>query len=120
LPLCTYHVPTADEVADPAEDTRGAKRPPTDTWSAPDRDRSDDHRTGEPTELGEYGDYEDEDLEEAQQEAEDARVAEDARKARSRSRTGKSTDRTGTLHDGIPDPGGHGSGPDDTGTGTNP
>ncbi|HJC29768.1 MAG TPA: Na(+)/H(+) antiporter subunit C [Candidatus Dietzia intestinipullorum] len=116
----SYQFTTADEVADDVEDTKIAKRSPTDAWSAPDRDRSDDHLTGEPTELGEYVDYEDEDLEEAQQEAEDARVAEDARKARSRSRTGKSTDRTGTLHDGIPDPGGHGSGPDDTGTGTNP
>lgn len=107
----SYQFTTADEVADDVEDAKIAKRSPTDTWSAPDRDRSDDQFTGEPTELGDYVDYDDDDLEEAQQEARDARQAEDARKSRPR---------TDKLTDGIPEPGGRGSGPDDAGSGTSP
>lgn len=107
----SYQFTTADEVADDLEDTKIAKRSPTDAWSAPDRDRSDDHLTGEPTELGEYVDYDDEDLEEAEQEARDARVAEDARKAKdavdstvvrkpkSGRKSGKSKPGTGTDSD---------------------
>ena len=65
----SYQFTTVDEVADDAEDTKIAKRSPTDTWSAPDRDASDDQTTGLPTELGDYVDYDDEDLEDAEAEA---------------------------------------------------
>ncbi|KAA0918798.1 Na(+)/H(+) antiporter subunit C [Dietzia sp. ANT_WB102] len=65
----SYQFTTVDEVADDAEDTKIAKRSPTDTWSAPDRDASDDLTTGLPTELGDYVDYDDEDLEDAEAEA---------------------------------------------------
>lgn len=71
----SYQFTTVDEIADDVEDTKIAKRSPTDAWSAPDRDLSDDHTTGEPTELGDLVDYDDEDLEEAEAEAEaDARA----------------------------------------------
>lgn len=65
----SYQFTTVDEVADDAEDTKIAQRSPTDTWSAPDRDASDDQTTGLPTELGDHVDYDDEDLEEAEAEA---------------------------------------------------
>ncbi|UVE96591.1 Na(+)/H(+) antiporter subunit C [Dietzia sp. B32] len=65
----SYQFTTVDEVADDAEDTKIAQRSPTDAWSAPDRDASDDHTTGLPTELGDHVDYDDEDLEEAEAEA---------------------------------------------------
>ena len=65
----SYQFTTVDEVADDAEDTKIAKRSPTDAWSAPDRDASDDHTTGQPTELRDHVDYDDEDLEEAEAEA---------------------------------------------------
>ncbi|MFL0577823.1 Na(+)/H(+) antiporter subunit C [Dietzia sp. 179-F 9C3 NHS] len=58
----SYQFTTLDEVADDAEDTKIAKRSPTDAWSAPDRDRSDDHLTGSPTELGDQVDYDDDEL----------------------------------------------------------
>ncbi|MDZ4235425.1 MAG: Na(+)/H(+) antiporter subunit C [Dietzia sp.] len=79
----SYQFTTADEVADDAEDTKIAQRSPTDAWSAPDRDLSDDHTTGQPTELGDHVDYDDEDLEEAEAEAE----AEARAQAEARSRT---------------------------------
>lgn len=66
----SYQFTTVDEVADDIEDTKIAQRSPTDAWSAPDRDLSDDHATGQPTELGDHVDYDDEDLEEAEAEAE--------------------------------------------------
>ncbi|AWH93040.1 Na(+)/H(+) antiporter subunit C [Dietzia lutea] len=66
----SYQFTTADEVADDAEDTKIARRSPTDAWSAPDRDASDDQTTGQPTELGDHVDYDDQDLEEAEAEAE--------------------------------------------------
>lgn len=65
----SYQFTTVDEVADDVEDTKIARRSPTDAWSAPDRDASDDHATGQPTELGDHVDYDDEDLEEAEAEA---------------------------------------------------
>lgn len=84
----SYQFTTVDEVADDAEDTKIAKRSPTDAWSAPDRDASDDHTTGEPTTLGDHVDYDDDDLEEAEAEAQaGARADADARaesEARSR------------------------------------
>ena len=79
----SYQFTTLDEVADDAEDAKIAKRSPTDAWSAPDRDRSDDHDTGEPTQLGDLVDYDDEDLDEAREDAE----------------------REGLLDDGTPEPG---------------
>lgn len=76
----SYQFTTVDEVADDAEDTKIAQRSPTDAWSAPDRDLSDDHLTGEPTELGEHVDYDDEDLEEAEAEAQaEARAGAEAK-----------------------------------------
>lgn len=87
----SYQFTTLDEVADDAEDTKIAKRSPTDAWSAPDRDASDDHTTGEPTELGDHVDYDDEDLEDAEAQAQ-ARAAADARaesEARTRARRGR-------------------------------
>ena len=78
----SYQFTTMDEVADDAEDTKIARRSPTDAWSAPDRDLSDDHLTGQPTELGEYVDYDDEDLEEAEAEAQaEARADAEAKAA---------------------------------------
>lgn len=71
----SYQFTTLDEVADDAEDTKIAKRSPTDAWSAPDRDRSDDHLTGAPTELGDRVDYDDEDLEDAEHELEEDELA---------------------------------------------
>lgn len=110
----SYQFTTADEVADDVEDTKIAMRSPTDAWSSPDRDASDDHLTGEPTELGEYVDYDDEDLEEAEQEAKEAKEAKEAENIR----LGRAPRHE--LSDGIPEPGGAGSGPDDTGAGTSP
>ncbi|AWH96516.1 Na(+)/H(+) antiporter subunit C [Dietzia psychralcaliphila] len=80
----SYQFTTVDEVADDAEDTKIAKRSPADAWSAPDRDLSDDHTTGQPTELGDHVDYDDEDLEEAEAEAEAEARARAVAKARSR------------------------------------
>jgi len=57
----SYQFTTADEIADDIEDAKIAKRKPTDAWSAPDRDLSDDLTTGLPTELGDLVDYDDED-----------------------------------------------------------
>ena len=59
----SYQFTTADEIADDIEDAKIAKRKPTDAWSAPDRDLSDDLTTGLPTELGDLVDYDDEDTE---------------------------------------------------------
>ncbi|GAA1716674.1 MULTISPECIES: Na(+)/H(+) antiporter subunit C [Dietzia] len=93
----SYQFTTADEVADDAEDTKIAKRSPTDAWSAPDRDLSDDHTTGQPTELGDHVDYDDEDLEEAEAEAEAEARARAAAASRDRRRTRRD--------DGTPDDG---------------
>ncbi|MBB1043888.1 Na(+)/H(+) antiporter subunit C, partial [Dietzia sp. DQ11-44] len=93
----SYQFTTADEVADDAEDTKIAKRSPTDAWSAPDRDLSDDHTTGQPTELGDHVDYDDEDLEEAEAEAEAEARARAAAASRDRRRTRRD--------DGNPDDG---------------
>lgn len=82
----SFQFTTMDEVADDAEDAKIAKRSPTDAWSAPDRDLSDDHLTGEPTELGDHVDYEDEDLEEAEAEAEAEARAEAEAKAQAEAR----------------------------------
>lgn len=82
----SFQFTTMDEVADDAEDTKIAMRSPTDAWSAPDRDLSDDHLTGEPTELGDHVDYEDEDLEEAEAEAEAEARAEAEAKAQAEAR----------------------------------
>lgn len=98
----SYQFTTADEVADDAEDTKIAKRSPTDAWSAPDRDLSDDHTTGQPTELGDHVDYDDEDLEEAEAEAEAEARARAAAASRDRRRTRRDD---GTPDDGNPDDG---------------
>lgn len=98
----SYQFTTADEVADDAEDTKIAKRSPTDAWSAPDRDLSDDHTTGQPTELGDHVDYDDEDLEEAEAEAEAEARARAAAASRDRRRTRRDD---GTPDDGTPDDG---------------
>lgn len=82
----SYQFTTMDEVADDAEDTKIAQRSPTDAWSAPDRDLSDDHLTGQPTELGEHVDYDDEDLEEAEAEAQAEARAEAEAKAEAEAR----------------------------------
>ena len=82
----SYQFTTMDEVADDAEDTKLAQRSPTDAWSAPDRDLSDDHLTGAPTELGEHVDYDDEDLEEAEAEAQAEARAEAEAKAEAEAR----------------------------------
>ncbi|MFN3600240.1 MAG: Na(+)/H(+) antiporter subunit C [Dietzia sp.] len=80
----SYQFTTMDEVADDAEDAKIAQRSPADAWSAPDRDLSDDHATGQPTELGDHVDYDDEDLEEAEAEAEAEARARAAARARAR------------------------------------
>lgn len=98
----SYQFTTADEVADDAEDTKIAKRSPTDAWSAPDRDLSDDHTTGQPTELGDHVDYDDEDLEEAEAEAEAEARARAAAASRDRRRTRRDD---GNPDDGTPDDG---------------
>lgn len=55
----SYQFTTDDEVEDDPEDTKVASRSPKDMSSAPDRDRSDDPLTGEPTELGDQLEYSD-------------------------------------------------------------
>ena len=55
----SYQFTTDDEVEDDPEDTKVASRSPQDMSSAPDRDRSDDPLTGEPTELGDQLEYSD-------------------------------------------------------------
>lgn len=82
----SYQFTTMDEVADDAEDAKIAQRSPADAWSAPDRDLSDDHLTGQPTELGEHVDYDDEDLEEAEAEAQAEARAEAEAKAEAEAR----------------------------------
>jgi len=57
----SYRFTTQDEVADDAEDTKIASRSPADVAAAPDRDRSDDPTTGQPTEPGDHVDYEHDD-----------------------------------------------------------
>ena len=55
----SYQFTTADTVEDDPEDTKVAARSPEDKASAPDRDRSDDQTTGEPTEMGDLVEYSD-------------------------------------------------------------
>ncbi|WP_333618772.1 Na(+)/H(+) antiporter subunit C [Dietzia sp.] len=55
----SYQFTTADMVEDDPEDTKVAARSPGDKASAPDRDRSDDQTTGEPTEMGDLVKYSD-------------------------------------------------------------
>ena len=107
----SYQFTTADEVADDAEDTKIAKRSPADAWSAPDRDLSDDHATGQPTELGDHVDYDDEDLEEAEAETE----AEAEAEARAQTRSRAPTETGGRARRGKknPDDGGPGNGEED-------
>lgn len=55
----SYQFTTEDTVEDDPEDTKVASRSPQDPASAPDRDRSDDPRTGAPTEMGDLVEYSD-------------------------------------------------------------
>lgn len=55
----SYQFTTVDHVEDDPEDTKIAARNPKDVASAPDRDRSDNPVTGQPTEVGDQVDYDD-------------------------------------------------------------
>lgn len=70
-----YQFTTVDQVEDDPEDTKIASRNPKDMASAPDRDRSDNPVTGQPTEIGDRVDYDDtpEEVDEAMEENEQAR-----------------------------------------------